>query len=110
MSLMFSGWMLSGEFVFFKATRACEILGMLATMAALVFGVLKMFVMKQNNTLPKVAGGLSIVAGTYLILKSMCTQQKQKCINYYYSLKITCIVFEYRSTDGIWNNRILLMC
>ena len=94
------------------ATRAFEILGMLATIAAIVCGLLKMFVMKQNYTLTKVAGGLSIVAGTYLILKSMCTQHfalKQKCINYYYSLKITCIVFEYRSTDGNWNDRILLI-
>ena len=64
MSMVFSGSKI-------MATRAFEILGMLATMAAIVCGPLKMFVMKKNYMLQKLSGGLNIVAGAYFTVKSI---------------------------------------
>ncbi|KAL4228302.1 hypothetical protein ACF0H5_013733 [Mactra antiquata] len=51
-----------------QATRAMEILGVLAISAALVCAILKQFVMKDQKILPKVSGGSAIAAAIFMII------------------------------------------
>jgi len=61
-----------------KGVRALELLGMLLLIAALVCAALKLFVLKTQAMLPKVAGACAVVAGAFMIIGCVVYAVKTK--------------------------------
>lgn len=53
---------------YLAATRAMMILGMLLILAAAVCAVMKLFVKKEQERLPKLAGATAIVSGIFMLI------------------------------------------